>query len=644
MKKVSTIITSSLILLTIIVSNFPVKKAEAQFVVEFGPAATALVTGILTATTSSAVVSGIPGIGATTVNLARAGIGAPCLALLTSLETADSLDSYLDATSSATLNVIGGSPFEFTTVNAKLAKATAAKSCVDTYVEALSAIPGTTFEISNEVSREQDKYTKISNSLREQIQSLSEQQNASAKDIMKAFMVKLVLNLNKNLTTKVVNELMNEYKIQDYLAYGDALATQVYAMKYINQNFEGDARTQMMMRSLIQSEKTPQKARVAAAFANQQAREYVAAQCGTVGQLDATDASSLNCLASYGNEQASPMFKYLNALDTSSKIKAEAQKTAQAEISQSEGYAPPRNCGGSLSQQAQIDSQVDSAVSERDAALAVLVRMTDALAAGQTNEAEFAKAQAAYEAAEQKLANLPSEVDSPVIDICEAIDSPAKFVSGSIQDYLKQHFDQGSSLQTDNLPFYANFLADLTGNFLTNLLTGGKSGSKVLKEGGVQALGLGIASVPAIIGNSGSGAGQEFGDQWVTVYMTPAGSNDKISDVRPGQQYTFNIDLSGHLNAGREAPNRIVIRDRDSGQAIVNQSISNLSANTVLKHNFTAESRTVRWEVELSVRDGDGARILSTVTGAYFVQGTVSGVVTTNFNPRGEAREPLQIR
>lgn len=634
MKRVLTTIFSSVILLTVLVSNFPVKQAEAQWVVEFGPAATTLISGILAATTSTAVVSGVPGIGATTVATARESVGSACLATIVALDATDGLQTVLDSTSTATLSVVGGSPFEFTKLNVKLAKATAAKTCVDTYVEILSRIPGVTFEVGQEVAREQDKYTKVSNSLRQQIQDLSAQQNASAKDIMKAFMVKLVLNLNKNLTTKVVNELLQEYKINDYLAYGDALATQVYAMKYIDQNFDGDARTQMMMRSLIQSEKVPQKARVAAAFANQQAQEHLKANCGAAGQLNAADSTSLNCLAAYGSEQSSPMYMYLNALDTSQQIKSQAQKTAQAEISQSDGYAPPRNCGGSVSQQAQIDAQIEAATNERDAALSVVIRMTDALSKGQTTDAEFTKAQAAYEAAEQKFANLPQAVSQPVIDICEAIDSPAKFVASSVQDYLKQHFDQGSELQTDNLPFYANFLADLTGNFLTNVLTGGKSTSKVFKEAGVAALGAGIASVPSIIGGNGSSdASTEFGNPWVLVYITPVGSTRKVSEVTPGQQYTFNVDISGHIKEGRERPNRIVIRDRDTNEAIVNQTVG---TSDLMQYNFTAQNRTVKWEVEISVREGDGARILDTVTGAYFIAGDVAGVQTVSFTPRGQ--------
>lgn len=637
-----------ILLVALLATSFPAKPVHAQFVVEFGPTATTLISGILTSTTTTAVattgtalVSGIPGIGAATVNSARAALGGTCLATITALQASDAVDSFLDAAASTTLSVIGGSPFEFTKVNAKLAKATAAKVCVDTYVEALSAIPGVTFEISNEVQREQDKYTKISNSLRQQIQDLGAQQNASAKDIMKAFMVKLVLNLNKNLTTKVVNNLLQEYKIDDYLAYGDALATQVYAMKYIDQNYKGDARTQMMMRSLIQSEKVPGKARVAAAFANQQAKEYITNACGSVGQLDAQDQSSLNCLAAYGNEQSSPMFKYLNALDTSSKIQTEAKKTAQAEIAQSNGYAPPRDCSGSLADQQRIDASSDQAANEVVIAANILAQLQEALLSGKTTQAEVDKAQAAFDAADKKMSDLVSkDVESPVIDICKAIDSPASYVGNSIQKFLDQHIDQGSKLESENLPFFATFLADLTGNFLTNLLTGGKKSSKIFKEAGVAALGAGIASVPTLIGNSGSGTSNEFGNPWVTVYMTRVGSSSKLSELTPGQQYTFNVDISGHIRDGRTAPNRITIRDRDTGQVINNgqTSVSAIPSSNLLQYNFTAQNRLVKWEVELAVREGDGARILDTVTGAYFVpgaDGTVSGVSTTNFNPRG---------
>ncbi|HMR54984.1 MAG TPA: hypothetical protein PKD34_00110, partial [Candidatus Doudnabacteria bacterium] len=526
------------------------KEAEAQFVVEFGPAATSLVSGILAATVSTAATTGPVGVGATTVSTARATIGATCFATLTALDTADIATVLSDTTSSAALSVIGGDSFELTKISGKIAAATTAKGCVDTYLEVLSAIPGVTLETSSELFREQEKYTKISSSLRTQIQDLSEQQSASVKDVMRAFMVKLVLNLNKNLTTNLVNNLMDKYKINDYLAYGDALATQVYAMKYIDQNYTGDARTQMMMRSLIQSPKAPEKARIAANFANQQAREFIASSCGSAGALDSSNRTSLDCLAAYGNVEASPMFKYMNALDTANQIQAQANQTAQAEIAQSNGYAPPRDCSGSLSQQQQLDSQLQAVSAERDAAEAVLVRLQQALAQGQTTQAEVDRAEAAFFAADTKLVELPQEVNSPIIDICKAIDSPGSFVGNSIQKFLDQHIDQTSQLKSDNLPFYASFLSDVAGNFLTNLLTGGKSTSQIFKEAGVQALGGGIASLPSILssGNNSSGGpltSQGLSEGDVQIYARSASGNDRTNVLVGGQPYVLVIDFSG---------------------------------------------------------------------------------------------------
>lgn len=640
MKQIFTKIIFSSLIASLIAISFPVKQAEAQFVVELGPAATALITGILTATTSTALVSGVTGIGATTVAGAKSSVGATCQSIITALDSSNAVESFLDSTSSNTLGVIGGSPFEFSKINAKLARATAAKTCVDTYVEALSAIPRINFDIGQAVDPEQDRYTKVSSALRTQIESLGAQQNASAKDIMKAFMVKLVLNLNKNLTTKVVNNLIQEYKIDDYLAYGDALATQVYAMKYINQNFEGDARTQMMMRSLIQSEKVPQKARVAAAFANQQAREYVAAQCGSTGQLDAADGNSLACLASYGNEQSSPMFKYLNALDTSEKIKTEAKKTAQAEISQSNGYAPPRDCSGSYSEQKRIDTASEAAATEVAVAANILANLEKALAAGQTTQAEVDKAQAAFEAADKKMSELVNNsVDSPVVDICKAIDSPASYVSNSIQKFLDQHIDQGSKLESDNLPFYATFLSDLTSNFLTNLLTGGKSNSKIFKEAGLNALGAVSASIPSGSGGIGSGTGSgPVGNVGITARSA---DGQLVSSLTPGQTYTLTVNFSSIKN---QNPTEVEIAGTSS-EPIRRVVFAEEFNSGLLTINYTASSTPLNLSVSFYKRYDQASTLLIDVYQKNFpVAGTVSGVVTTNFSPRGEMRAPIQIR
>ncbi len=429
-----------------------------------------------------------PGVSEGTIKAARGAVGETCDKILKAVDSADKVDTIIDVSSSSFLSIIGGGIGESTKLSKSIVKAVAAKECVDIYIRLLSEISSQTLTMGQDVQREQDKYTKVSESLRKITEDLKARQNASVKDVLKAFMVKLVLNLNKNLTTKLVNSMVEKYKIDDYLAYGDAVATQVYSMKYINENFKGDARTQMMMRSLIQSDKIPQKAKIAQAFASTKAQDYLGSQCNGIGQLDVENMDSLKCLAAFGSEQASTAFQFQTAQDQALKVKAAGQQSAQAEVDQSNGFAPPRDCSGSLELQQQIDTKYETATNELVAAADVLSKLQKAYKAKKTTKAELDKAQAAFNEIEKKYKDLPSQDAEPVIDICKAIDSPASFVGDQLNNFVKQHLDQGSQLKSDNLPFYANFLSDVASNFLSNLLTGGKSSSKIFKEAGFQAM------------------------------------------------------------------------------------------------------------------------------------------------------------
>lgn len=468
-----------------------------------------------------------PGVSEGTIKAARGAVGETCDKILKAVDSADKVDTIIDVSSSSFLSIIGGGIGESTKLSKSIVKAVAAKECVDIYIRLLSEISSQTLTMGQDVQREQDKYTKVSESLRKITEDLKARQNASVKDVLKAFMVKLVLNLNKNLTTKLVNSMVEKYKIDDYLAYGDAVATQVYSMKYINENFKGDARTQMMMRSLIQSDKIPQKAKIAQAFASTKAQDYLGSQCNGIGQLDVENMDSLKCLAAFGSEQASTAFQFQTAQDQALKVKAAGQQSAQAEVAQSNGFAPPRDCSGSLALQQQIDTKYETATNELVAAADVLSKLQKAYKAKKTTKAELDKAQAAFNEIEKKYKDLPSQDAEPVIDICKAIDSPASFVGDQLNNFVKQHLDQGSQLKSDNLPFYANFLSDVASNFLSNLLTGGKSSSKIFKEAGFQAMNGAIGELASNLPKAqfnGGVIGEEGSVKGVTS-INPRGSN-----------------------------------------------------------------------------------------------------------------------
>ncbi|QQS22678.1 hypothetical protein IPM19_03540 [bacterium] len=443
-----------------------------------------LTTGVIT--TNNLI--GLPGNASAAINSIRGTLSSTCTTVIAAADNSDAVESFTDVASSSFLSVIGGGIGESTQLTAKIVKATAAKECIDIYVTALRAAPTVTVTMGQELQREQDKFSKTSEALRVVIEDLKARQSASIKDVLKAFMVKLVLNLNKNLTTKLVNGMVQKYKIDDYLAYADAVGVQIYSMKYINENYKGDARTQMMLRSLIQSEKLPNKAKVAQAFATTKAQDYLGAMCGSTPQLNVNDANSLRCLAAYGAENASPAFQLQVSQDNAQKVKAAGMETATKEVQQSNGFAPPRDCKDLVGRQASIDQKWEKLSAEVVAAADIVVKLEQALAAKKTTQAELDKAKAKFNELDAKLKQLPAEDPDPVSDICPVIDSPATFVSDQLTNFVKQHLDQGSQLKSDNLPFYASFLSDVASNFLTNLITGGKSSGKIFKEAGMTAL------------------------------------------------------------------------------------------------------------------------------------------------------------
>lgn len=642
-------------IVTFLIPFIPAKKAEAQFVVEFGPAATGLISSIVaatgttaTATTSTAATTGVIGAGSLTVSAAKAALGATCQTTIVALNASGTLETLLDSTSSAALDVIGGGPAELTQIGVRIAKATAAKVCVDSYVELLSAAPGVTLQNGSELAREQDKYTKISATLSQTIEDLSARQNASVKDILKAFMVKVILNLNKNLTTQFVNKLVEKYKISDYLKYGDALASQVYSMKYINENYTGDVREQMMIRSLLQSEKLPEKIKTVNSLATSTVQEYLGKACdiSSTSTIVQSDASFSKCLAAYGSAQANPTYHILQSYDKAQAASASGKVTAASEISQSNGYAPPRDCKGSLSFQKQIDGQFDKVALDKTVALATLAKLKTALnfKPPQTTQAEVDRAQAA---ADQAIANakaLETQTKNPIIDICEAIDSPASFVSTGIGDFLKQHVDQGSRLESNNLPFYATFLADVTSNFLTNILTGGKSTSQVLKEAGTAALsGASIAlgqtgtvptSMPGGSTGGGNGGGTTTTPPAAAISITASPANapaTQVTALTPGQSYVFTVNFAS-ISAQR--PTYIEVNGA-SPQIRRNLTTSEISANRVT-FTFTATASPITLDIGM-YRSADSVSVV--LIERYSKSFTVAGQVNSAniVLPRGPA-------
>jgi hypothetical protein len=481
---------------------------------------------------------------------ARAGTdiaGSACTGIETAEKIAATADSFGDFTA------VGGSPVESVKLTAKIAALESVRTCRVANKEALLKLPSLSVVGATEVAKRQNDLSAEISALGIRIDNLTARKNASIKEVLKAVLVRIVLNLNKSLTTELVNNMVDKYRIEDYLAYGDAVATQVYSAKFINENYKGDARNQMMIRAALLSEKLPSQAKVVAAFANQKAEEYLGEECGSVNGTAAAVSSQddpakfARCLAAYGNAQANPAYHKSQADDQAAVVKAAAKSAAQNELDSSNGFAPARNCSGAVSQQQQIDAQYEKAASDYALYARVVNNLEQALEANPptTTQEEYDKAQNAYAQAKADYEALSaSGTGSKIIDICEAISTPGEFVSQRIGDFLTQHLNQASSLQADNLPFYADFISGVASNFLTNIITGrGGSKTQVLKEAGVDAL---RGSVNVLASGTAQGQAQIKPPVFNGSNTTPSAS---ISVYPAGGQ---NTDTRSTLEIGKK--------------------------------------------------------------------------------------------
>ncbi len=587
------------------------------------------------------------------INKIKAGLSSVCAKTIEALGTATDVSDYISKAQNNPAfwqQILGGSAVEATTITVQIQFLNATFACVKNFNESLKDVKPGTFEESQNLQKLITHYGDIQTQLSGKIESLNARASASWKDVLKAVMVKMILTLNKNLTTELVNGLVQKYRIEDYLAYGDAVATQLYSMKYINENYSGDARTQMMLRSLVQSQKFPEKAATAMTFANQMAQEQLNKSCDGVKDIESSDTESyLRCISAYGQAETSPAYQYMQALDKTSVVLAAAKNSTAQEIATSNGFAPPRDCSGSVAAQQQIDSSYDQAVSDLETAKRTTELLLDAYTKNPTpaQEAEYNKAFAAEQIAEDKLNNLSKNTKTPVIDICKAITAPSNFVSDQINNFLKQHLDQASQLKSDNLPFYANFLSDVASNFLTNLIVGGKSTGQVFKEAGYQALGgtivaLSDAQKQAAKNTTGPITPGKITEGYVKIYAREVVNSDLTGDntttLSAGKNYAIVVDFKDLVSTGdaNYTPVRMVVSGVAGGPLNFDISSAELNSGTV---TFDVSNATKSFTVKVllySKLAGTPENLIRAEGWSQnFGVGVVQGVSTVSFYPRG---------
>ncbi len=604
----------------------------------------------------------------TALDSAKKGGGVACEAIISQAGSSGA-DSFISSLNAKNVGLIGGSETEATlnTTQSKIQRT--ALDCIVGYVSRLNSVKTSNLKDADDLERLQQNYSGIRDALSQRVDATEARASAGWKEVLRAFMVKTILSINKTLTTELVNKMIDKYKISDYLAYGDALASQVYSMKYINENFTGNTRQQMMIRSILQSQKIPSKMNNVIQIANAQANEYIGQACNVANPSLAQNDEMyfIRCVAGLGSNLGNKDYYISQAVDQAGAAFSVGKAMAAQEISQSNGYAPPRNCSGSLAQQQQIDTAVDTASQALKLEQSILARLKDAAPEERAKaQAKVDQAQANFNKTFEQLKNTGGNIATSgenkgkaqggaIIDICEAIASPANFVATSLGDFLKQHLEQSTQLKSDNLPWYLNFLSDVTSNFLTNMLTGGKDKAQVLKEAGVGALnGALIGAIQAGQNNGGTGGSTSNVTGDVEIFIREPNGNAKLTELVASRPYVLVInfkELLANSTNGRDPalnPYRALLASTfgNSNEPLTPQE---LAAGVIALDIVAPASGTAQVKIQFFARgtqSSPGDVPINTSGGwtkSYTVTGTVRGATTVNSNttaaimPRGPA-------
>ncbi len=393
--------------------------------------------------------------------------------------------------------LIGGDPLGMTKNATSIAALTAARECVENnLILKLNYKKADSTHEAGDITSAMTRYETINSSLGKRIAELDERQSAETKDFMAALLAKIALGVTQNLTSEVVDGLIAQYKVSDYLRYADTLGTQLYTMNYINDNFSGNTQEQLMIRAIAQAsfDNAPQRITVATNYAQNLAEQQTG--CSR-DQLSLTDPNFYTAFASSGSTGCTSLDHMRKAQQLADVAQAQGQTAALSEINTGQGFIPVRSCGEGLAQQQSFDSDQQRIAEEMDVIRKSRKIINQSNLSYEEINTELAKANAELSTLNSQLKTLGTQrVGEATKSISEAIESPGSFIAQSITEYLSGFLDSSMSLKSDNLPFALSFLGDLATNFVTDMITGiGDEDSTLLTEEGVGNLRSGTAPI-----------------------------------------------------------------------------------------------------------------------------------------------------
>jgi hypothetical protein len=434
--------------------------------------------GVEMATSKLSLASlGLPGSGAARGVVIKTADGA-CEITKKGLSAIEAADNF------GTIDVIAGSAGTLAKLTAKISILTAVKNCKEATLNAAST---PSISIVENVVRSGDmaKLAIDIANLEARIDKLKETRSEVNVQIWKGVAMRILLNAQSRLTTRLVNNLVSKYKIGNVLQYVDAASTFIYTKDYIQNNFKDDE-DKMIIRSILTNDAFSNKVLPAIRSKASRTLSYIP------DELDIADPDYYIKLAQAGTGEADPYLLQTVFEDQAAKAKANGDEAAKNEANSGEGFVPVRNCAGAVAQQNDIDRkniQYSYDVRDREEALEKLkARRTADI--NSVEPTEIAQAMKDLAEARTKLQKMPEAVGGPIVKLCDAIQNPGASIAKSINGYLTTSLGNASNVKSENLPFFANFLESVATNFVGSIIEGQKPGLNILTDAGFKAVNI----------------------------------------------------------------------------------------------------------------------------------------------------------
>jgi hypothetical protein len=309
----------------------------------------------------------------------------------------------------------------------------------------------------------------------------------ATSSLWKAVIVKTLMSLTKKVAQKLVVNLSNKFKINDYLKYTDVVASQVYAGELLSEN-RGSNQDKAILRAAMQNETTSGPS----AAVIQKAKNNTGFDVAKVDYTDPNFYQKMN--KAMGSSDSQPYVLQAVANDNASAMKAKAKTSAQAEINGANGLKVPRTCSDITAQQKAFDDKwnnLNKQVKDLGNTLADLQNYQE-MTVGALSEDEAQKVDQDIVTAKQKLAaaqkaldNLPdadSTFAQPMCDVQKGILSPVTTVDKGIDKAFGEVGKQLGNYNDNNLPILWSLVSDVANQIGTNLVLSGNTGSMVINE------------------------------------------------------------------------------------------------------------------------------------------------------------------